>query len=438
VSEIVASGDGQAVVEYQLLVRESLPYFIKEGILNHISSVLADFVDRPAQYEHKFRIQSPDFVDKVLRQANSKLLPKLRFRFGIGTPGNARFQTWQDHYITGYSASVEGVAESSGHFVSIHTSDALYVLRETQTKTVARRGRISDIVAQIASENGIQDTVIEQTGDNRYLLIQSFLSDEEFIRQRCVPRAVNAKGRGNYCFYIRDNVLHFHSADYESTVKELNFFRPENMSLVEHDRSHELFGQGASGLRIVQYNPLTGLSREVVNDPEKSLRYSNMLYPISTLTNSHLIMHHTVGANPPDEAVALAQNFYDQARNQIFRTNLEGVKIVIAAGDLLKLNVESKLSSASSWSGYYWVVASTHTIVKQAITSEYILQRGESTNYLGDQVYVSDPEGQLTSETEAPGQDLNVADAVSSPLTKGAGAATGGARFITLKDPKTG
>jgi hypothetical protein len=71
----------------------------------------------------------------------------------------------------------------------LRTSDALYMLREIQTKTVARRGRISDIVNQIASENGIQDTVVEQTSGDQFLLIQSFMSDHQFIEQRCLPRA---------------------------------------------------------------------------------------------------------------------------------------------------------------------------------------------------------------------------------------------------------
>lgn len=437
-NEVAAIENGQAVVEFQLLMSEGQPMLVGEETLTHISSVLNDYVDAPAQYIHNFRAQTPDFVDKVMRQANSKLLPRLRFRFGLGTPGNAIFQSWQLHYITGYSASVEGVSETSGHVLCLRTSDALYAMRELQTKTVARRGRISDIVAQIASENGIRDMVIEQTSGDQFLLIQSFMSDEEFIRDRCLPRAVNAKGRGNYCFYIRDNVLHFHSADYEARIQEFSFFRAEGMSLTEHDRSHELFDDGASGIRLIQYNPLTGRSREIVNDPEKSLRFSNLLYPISNLTNSQRILWDTVGANWPDEAMALAQNKYDQARNKIFRVTLNLNRMVLNAGDLLRLKIASKLDTASSWGGYYWIVHSSHSIEKGAIVSEYILQRGETTSTLGDQVYVREPSGQLQNENEAPGQDLNILETSSSSVTKGAGTAVNGGTFLTLKDPKKG
>lgn len=437
-NEVVATENGQAVVEFKLLIREGQETVLSKNVLTHMSSTLNNDINQAATYTHLFRLQNPDFVDNVLRQANSKLQPRLVFRFGLGTPGNAIFQSWQNHYITGYSASLEGAGETSGHILCLRTSDVLYMMREIQTKTVARKGRISDIVAQIASENGIKDMVIEQTSGTHFLLIQSFMSDEEFIRQRCLPRAVNDKGRGNYCFHIRDNVLHFHSADYEAAVKQFHFFRPESMSFAEHDRSHELFGKGASGVRLIQYNPLTGLSREIVNDPEKSLRFSNLLYPIANLTNSHLILFDTVGANWPDEAIAIAQNAYDVARNQIFRAVFEMDRLILFAGDLVRVNVASKMNTASSWGGYYWLISSTHTIKNQAIVSSYTMQRGETTSTLGDQVYVREPSGQLLSENEAPGQDLNVAEASASSVTKGAGSAINGGTFLTMKNPKTG
>ncbi len=46
--------------------------------------------------------------------------------------------------------------------------------------------------------------------------------------------------------------------------------------------------------------------------------------------------------------------------------------------------------------------------------------------------------GLLQNENEAPGQDLNIAEAATSPTTKGAGTAVNASTFLTLKNPKTG
>ncbi|MBO8546959.1 hypothetical protein INP43_13545, partial [Staphylococcus aureus] len=72
--------------------------------------------------------------------------------------------------------------------------------------------------------------VVEPT-DGKFLLVQNFSDDSAFIVQRLLHRAINLQGRGGYFCFIQDNVLHFHTLDYQAAVKQLDFYGAYGSSL---------------------------------------------------------------------------------------------------------------------------------------------------------------------------------------------------------------
>lgn len=421
--------EGQAVVEFQITLPDQPALPLTSANVTYRESSMLEDVYGKKEYRHVFSIPYPEFVNDVLRTAMFSGTPAFRSRLGLGQPGKMQWLPWQEHYIVHYSAVIEGY----GHRLEITTSDALFKMGRSN-KTAARKGKISDMVAQIAEENSV-DYVIEPTkGD--FLYIQNFVDDTWFISNRLLNRAINAKGRGNFVFYVLDNVLHFHTPDFQTTVKTVEYYHQPTALLAQVDRSQQLWDEGISGTRLVLHNPLTGKSQEVANDPSSALRLAKGIYDLTSVTSGKRNVVYHQSANRQEEAEAYAQNIYEQARMNTFEVNVDIEKnIGIRTGDIINLVVNQRPEKTTAWSGYYFVTGVVYTIVGNAITMKLILRRGE---------IAPDPKNvvtqaanlQLVPQNEAPGQDLNVAEAKNSLLTSGQTAQQSGVTYLSLSDPQ--
>ena len=426
--------EGQAIVQFELTLPQQPTLPLTPALVTYIESHLMEDVYGKKEYRHTFSTLLPDFVNDILRNAMTSGTPAFRFRLGLGQPKQTIWLPWQNHFIVHYGAALQGISKASGHRLEITTSDALFVASRAN-KTVARKGSISSIVQTIADENSL-DAVIESTS-GQFLYIQSFEDDVSFVSKRLLRRAVNAKGRGNYVFFILDNVLHFHSPDYQTSVKELQYFQQPAGQLIQLDRSQQLWKEGASGTHLIVYDPLTGETKDIVNDPNKSLRFAKGLYQLSNVSGGRRRVMYHLSANRPEEAIALSQNTYENARMNTFEVNVDFDKnISIRTGDIINLVINQQSEKTSSWSGLYYVTGTVYTIVQNAVTMKLIIRRGEIQPDLNN-IAVQAPDQQLVAQTEAPGQDINVGEAQSSPLTKGAGNQTSSTLFSTVANPNT-
>jgi hypothetical protein len=426
--------DGQAVTNFEIVLPQQPTLPLTSGIVTYLGSDLIEDVFGRKEYRHKFSTLIPEFVNDILRTTMASGTPAFRFRLGLGNPQQTQWLPWQEHVIVHYGAIVEGISKQAGHTLEITTSDALFKIGRAN-KTVAHKGSISSIVATIAQQNQLQAVIEETSG--QYLFVQNFIDDVQFIRERLVRRAVNLKGRGNFLFYILDNVLHFHSPDYQTSVKEVQYYQQPGSDLVQVDRSQQGWDEGIAGTRVVVYDPLTGETREVVSDPSRSLRYAKGIYQLDSVVGGQRNIFYHLGANRPDEAKVIGQNTYEHARLNTFELNVDFDKnISIRTGDIINLVVTQQSQKTSPWSGLYLVAGTVYTIANNAVVMKLILRRGEIQPDLSN-VVTQVANRQLVPQAQAQGQDINLAEAQSSILTKGAGDQQSDSNFSKIQNPNT-
>lgn len=428
-------GDVSVEVELKLPNNKFIPF--NQINIVHVSSAITEDVKGVSCHELIVRAPTTDYVDSIIRSLQSLGTPMVRYRIGVGLPGQMSYLPWQDQIITDFSAVLEGVGETAGHFVRLELKDILFTMSRS-TKTAARRGKISDIIKQIATENSLSDTIIEPTvGDG--IWIQNFLDDADFIRNRMVQRAINVKGRGCYNFYVQDNVLHFHSPDYQAQLKELVFYAANNIGLTQLDESQHMLEYGASGVHVVAYDPYTATMGEIASDPTKALRFGNVITPLTNVPGAELNYPFHISTNSVQEAQNIAQTLYENARIQTLGLKLSiSRSIFLRVGDLVQVTISPSGSKNSVWSGVYHVARASYRIESSVMVSVFVVQRGEyqtsaqtptSVTVLGQNLVISDQ--------QAEGQPLNVKVAESSVLTHGAGRSGNTSIFVDTQNPNT-
>lgn len=385
--------------------------------------------------ELTFRTTSTQFFDRVVKALQSDGKPLIQFRVGIGLGGNTVWTPWQLHYVYMNQAVFSGIGENAGHFIRFLTKDILHLV-DRGGKTKAHRGSVSSIVRKIAAANGINDTVIEDThGDGVW--IQSYEGDFEFIRNRLISRARSTRGRGNYYLFVRDNVLHFHTVEYQTRIHDFAYYQSASSHLEAVDLAQTKLQDGASGVRVVYYDPYEGIAKESDSEPDQAIRLANSIPRLDKVFAAERnIREHKVQIRDDEAGVAaLAQNAYEYARAECFQLNLKTSKTAIMRpGDLLRISVDPNASNTSPWGGLYLIASAAHVIEKTEITSAYVLQRGEqqvarnSGNALA--AYGVDT---LQDQQNAPGYDINVREAQSSVLTKGAGKSLTSGVYLTVQ-----
>lgn len=425
--------EGYASVQYKLVLGNKQTVEFNSQLVTFVDAEIKDDVYGVGTGLHTFRTLDPGFLDSI-KQAMSSANPIMEFRLGFGSPNSTNWLPWQKHIIVTYSAKFEGIANAAGHLLVFNTANA-FIRMERTNRVRAHKGAISTIVARIAADNGL-DAVIEPTDAAKYILYQSFVDDTRFIRERLLKRAAR-RGRGGYYFYIRDNVLHFHTPDYQSSVRELNYYSVFGTELTISDQSQDpkMWDGGLAGVRVIAHDPYTGQTKEVESDPDKAMRLSDSIYSFGAVPDGERNIPYHASQNPLTEINALAQFHYQMTRQQTFRSTVSVDKtIILRHGDLLNLSVTQQNSKASSHSGYYYVAAACHHVRKQSVNSTYILERGEVRGQ-DQSLSTQNTQEQLIPLSAAPGEFPNIREVQDSQLTKGAGRQSSGITYSTVQNP---
>lgn len=431
---ITAPVEGQAFVNYELLLPSSNTLGLNSSIVRFDSAHISENVYGYGVSDLAIHTVSADYADRVLKALEANGTPLLRFRLGTGTSDNVVWSPWQLHYVKRYSGLFEGVGPTAGHFINLHTVDILGQI-DRSSRTSAHRGKVSDIVTKIADRNGISDRVIEPT-DTEGLWIQSYCGDFDFVRRRMVRIARSTRGRGNYLFFMRDNVLHFHTVDYQSEVKNFAYYNSAASRLEMTDLPQERISAGSAGVRLVGHDPYTGQSQEVNSVPGNATRFSNWISRLDNVSGAQRNFPFHLSENRGLEAVNLAQNMYESARAETYRLRFQTSKTrPLRAGDILNIDLDPKSGQSSTWSGLWLVASAEHLVRKSQLTSVYILHRGELTALKGQSNALLDQGiNLLEDEQNAPGYDLNLQTARASQLTTGSGVAVGNGVYRTVQD----
>lgn len=429
---------GQAFLEFELkLPAKTIPYD-RQLIVPEINQVIENIFGYN-EAKISFRVNSSAYVDKILKALDANGEPLIRWRMGLGVGETVQWLPWQDYYVSQYSAAFEGVGSSSGYFIKLVTYDQLHLV-DRASKTNAHRGTISTIIKSLAADNNITETVIEPTaGDG--LWIQCYEGDFEFARRRLLKRASSKRGRGNYFLFTRDNVLHFHTIEYQTALKDFAYYSSPATRLEAVDTAQANIDNGSAGVRVIYHDPYSGRSKEVSSDPNKAVRLANSIPRLDKISRAQLNLreHATLSRDENAGSIALAQNAYEAARADCFQLKMQTSKTMpLRIGELLRIALNPNNAASSAWSGVYLITSASHNINKGELNSVYILQRGEQqvarTNNNDLAAYGVD---NLIDDQNAPGYDLNVREAQSSSLTKGAGKATTGGAVLTVQDRNT-
>ncbi len=433
-TNVIQPSIGNAIIQYKLVLDKNKVLNFNPERVTIVDAEIKDSVYGPCTAVHTLYTNDLSFIEG-LKQAMSEANPIMEFRLGFGSPKGMYWLPWQRHIIEQCHSRYEGVANSAGNIVLIKTSDNLIRL-ERSNKVVARRGTIAEIVQAIAAENKLE-VVVEPT-DGNFLLYQSFIDDTRFVRERLMPRAINKSGRGGYYFYIRDNVLHFHTPDYQCSVSQLNYYNTTGASLVAEDLSQvpDLWDAGVAGVKYIDHDPYTGFTQEVSSNPDKALKLSESLYKFSNVANGQWNVPYHRSFNPLIESTALAQHMYQKSRQSIFKITVAlASSISLRHGDLVNINITQQVNTSSSYSGYYLITGLVHKYDKGAVNTVYRLERGEIRGNL-QSLTTQNAQNELVSENLAPGQVPNLREIESSQLTKGAGTQAPDRTYLPILSPK--
>jgi hypothetical protein len=430
---ITAPLGGQASVDYDLLLPNG-PVQLLNGMARFMTAKLEENVYGYAQTDIGIRTISPDYADRILKELEGKGTPLARFRLGIGVPDHMHWTPWQLHCVANYRGFFEGVGKTAGHQINLHTEDLL-AMYDRSTRTAAYHGKVSDIVHKIADQNNIIDTVIEPTSTEGGW-IQPQMGDFEFVRKRLVRVARSTRGRGNYLFFMRDNVLHFHSVDYQADVKHLTYYNTGAIRLEMLDLAQEKLEAGSAGVRLIGHDPYTGQSQEAASRPGDAIRFSNWISGIGNLVGAARKFPFHLGVNRGLEALNIMQNMYEAARQESYQLRLTVRKTnPMRAGNIVNLVIEPKTGQASTWTGFWLVAHACHVVKKGDLTSTYLLQRGELSALKGvSNALASQGIEVVADQQNAPGVDLNLQQTQVSELTTGAGKAIGSGVYLTVQD----
>ena len=409
---IANSGNAQCIFQIGVTVNGQQSVVDVRGTADHCTTTIKERINAWSE-SVTILASSDEEVIRVVQPAMSSGEPECKIRFGIGTPRAMQWLPWQRHFITEFSAIPYG---NGTHHVKICTADPLWKISRAH-KIVSRQGLISDMVKAIAAEHQIEAIVEPTIG--KFSLVQPRISDFTFIVDRCISRAVNEKGRGNFRLYVKDSVLHFHSPDYQSELKELSYFGPTNsLSLIQSDRSQVQCEDGAAGavVRMVAHNPMTGETQAVRSDSSRVLKIGNSA-PEIPQEYDRIFSYH-VGENGAVEGENIIQNKYEQQRSAMYSLELKTTKTpLLRINDFIDIKL-GKSGADTSWAGYYSVSQSTHVIDKGDLVSAFTLHRGELQTNRASQQAMRDAGNTniVSSANEAQGQQISLLAVGSSTI----------------------
>ncbi len=434
-AESFVQAEGVALVDMALRLSDvqSVPF-----LGTNVAFIKAEFTETSKGFSYAvFTVETStrDYVDNFLSNTMAGETPILRWRLGFGTPGGAA--TWmmpQDYIIQSYGAVREGIGNQSGYFVKIKTADQLWAINRIK-RTTARQGSVSDIVQQIADFYKLAAVIEPTKVTGGY--VQSFQSDYRFILERLVPRAVNAQKRGNYQFYVRDGTLHFHTIDFQASLKEFSYYDSPGTKLVQIDKTQDNVEIGSAGVRNVVIDPYTGDASEILASPQNTLRLANTAPDVENLGGAELNLMSSLGTNRLPDAQAINSNMFESSGIQSYNLQLTVPKtIYFRANDIVRMVIQPKAGATPLWNGLYHTSQVVYIVDKSSITASVDLHRGEYSSS-GDSFAALAQVDQTAIQPQraAGGQDPNLVSVVSSVLTKGSGNTVSRSRLLDTQNP---
>ena len=355
----------------------------------------------------------------------TRLKPKLlgdrlvRFRLGINQGDTTLWRAWETHYLLGATLRAASTnATQAGYMCQLTLVDRLYTLNLDE-RLRAQQGVVSQLVQQMADDNGFAGSAIEPTRD-KFSFIQSYQTDWDFLSDRLLSAANNLKGLGNYQLFARDDQLHFHTPGWQvAGIKQLLYNTPSAgaTQLWLMDQGGLSVQQGAGGIRTVGYAPLSGESPSDQTSPSNALKLAQAL-PALAHVRTHL--KHT-GQNQLALTLSEAQNRYEAARIGVFRLSCQlPNQPFLRPGDIVQLQMSDP---ADAWSGLYHLTNSSLTLKGSRIIGVYALSRGEMNDVQQDfsSLKALDPSALVSQPHAAPGIAYNTAESATLSLTRGAG-----------------
>lgn len=257
---------GNAFIKYRIKGQDLVPWEHFEDF-EHTDTIAGD-VER-----HRLVLwdEEWDTVENLILLGNEEV----EYEFGwVEGPQSNRFQAQVFRYDpeflpTGARLTVEGTDWS--------------MVSNQQVKNRAFEDMlISEVIEQIAGENG-WDAVVEPTATTtRQTWLQTNLSDPKFIESVLLREAINEKLQGDYRFFFRGGrELHFHTGTYQSggrIYRKYIFARERTgqmLAFKPHYNGELVTAMGGFSQRVVAVDPV---ERKVIthdsNDtttPEKDL-----------------------------------------------------------------------------------------------------------------------------------------------------------------------
>ena len=395
-------------------------------------AVLEESTDGLCCHKYVLRCATRQYVDSLLKTIFSSGNPTVQARLGLGNPaGQMDWLPWQNHIALSYHSVKQGAGSGTGWLLSLTSCDQLSSIARFK-KTISRKGTVSQIVQAVAQEYRLQSVVEDTAPGTPWLYIQSNESDVEFVRTRMIPRAANAKGHGNYKFFCKDNALHFHTLDYQASLKQFHYVGSETTKLTQADNSQETAQEGASGVRVLTHDPYTGTPSEVLSDPESVLKLSTSINQTAEAIGAQCNIPYHLSQNGLEEARVIANNQAEQAKTKNFRLQLVIPKsLYFRIGDLINLVISSSSGNSSPWSGIYYVHSLRSLFTLGSLTSLVILERGE---YFDNSSASTEDESGNSESDEAPGQMPNAATVNSSSLTRGSATSSSSGVLSNVED----
>jgi hypothetical protein len=348
------------------------------------SLTYSESLDGSASFSLRCIISDWSVWDSILRDGSQRS----KIRWGITNENRVVWSDWR--FVTFLSGKYIYNRQFAESFAA--GADWGYMLNETFSSRSFSGQLISDIVEKIAEDHRFSHEVEKTSG--RFTLYQTSLSDAEFIKFLCLPRAESVKKRTDYDFWFRNGeVLVFKpfvlgqtprvtfsfrlsganqplvSADTEEIVVEFNrMFLPENFG----------WNTVVDGFDPVYKRPL----RFVANDDTV---YHTKLAPVSPRIDQSRKWKKTSVIEPTAEEYD-RENFFRMAKckwsrneRKRFLLTIKSTPVIdIHPGELALLEVKDA-SGVDHYLGGVYLIYGVKQVVKRGELSTYLyLERRES------------------------------------------------------------
>lgn len=356
---------------------------------NHIMDMKVDLISpkRNKGLGSKATITVYDETSILVENALLSMSPTAKkFKFQYGYVGGEASEICECMLISyGSQFTAKGITLTlEGQVVS--SLEALK--KQIKPITKSYEGKISDVVKQLANENGwIIDTVIETTplkdNDGNEIYLCDNVSPIDFINKTLLKlaRSNDSNYKGNYLFNIqpkngKDHIV-FQPSDYKSSVqkeKNTNFFvgKPNDVVITfEPDYAQFAYALlGGKGTTTVGNNKQSG----------EAVSYDSLANGVLGNSSNDTIKLDGNSYSPAD-IDAIAKNMYAKMQHACYPATLETIGILnLCPFDYINISVLLPNNVLHHSSGKYLIMHITQTINGGTFTSTFELMRNISVS----------------------------------------------------------